>query len=175
MFRTFSDFLSVHQSLDELFLCHQEALIAAQYALSLELVCEYEAALSLHMRQEEERLLPLFERLGPPRRWPVVLYTGQHQKMRGFVTRARLATQRLLEKGRPDRRQVISILDQEATFKHLVEHHDGAEREGLFDVLDRQTSPADREGLLFECSREWASMAERLGATLRRASEELDC
>jgi hypothetical protein len=43
---------------------------------------------------------------------------------------------------------VIKLFDEEATFKHVVEHHDLREQNILYPTLDRVTTEVERQELL---------------------------
>jgi len=138
--------VAVHRELDELFLLHAECLLERQLELATELLGAYRELLFLHMEHEEKVLLPLYTRLGPLPRFPLVLYTGQHEKIRGMVDALVARTGRLGGDARAVRRGVLELFDRHATYKHLLEHHDGAERQGLFAALDAAPSEAFDDG-----------------------------
>jgi hypothetical protein len=149
--------LELHDELDEVFWLHQETLVERRFALSGELLEAYERLLRLHMRHEEELILPIFERAGPVPRWPAVLYTGQHKKMLELLASCRTGLAELASRDRELRRGAIALVTFEATFKHLVEHHDGAEREGLYPVADRSAPLDEQSRVLERCRSEWSA------------------
>lgn len=128
--------LGVHRELDELFLLHGECLLLGELRLGRSLLVAYRELLLLHLEHEEAQLLPRYAELGPRPRFPVVLYRGQHEKIRGMVDALVAAVALLDGSGRPVRRAILALFDRQTTFKHLLEHHDGAERDGLFAALD---------------------------------------
>ncbi len=143
--RNFSSLLSLHRELDEIFALHQELLVVGELPLAVRVFDEYVSLLELHMSHEEQWLLPLYVAEGPMPRFPAVLYTGQHRKMRsqlgslgGRLARAQYTAPR-------DLVGIIRILDLEASYKHLAEHHDGAEAQGLFKALDAAMGDAEHE------------------------------
>ncbi|MBI2895085.1 MAG: hemerythrin domain-containing protein [Deltaproteobacteria bacterium] len=149
---TFLKLVGVHERLSELFLLHQEALLAGDLALAKARLAEYELDLSAHMRAEEEILMPIYERAGEVPRGPAELFTGEHRKMLRFLRRFRDRLAELARSGRPPAtREVIALLDEEAPFKGLVEHHDLRERLILYPTLDRVTSEEERVELLRRC------------------------
>ncbi|HEU4388424.1 MAG TPA: hemerythrin domain-containing protein, partial [Blastocatellia bacterium] len=145
---TFLSLLNVHDHLTELFLSHQEALLVDDIELAVARLREYEAELSVHIRVEEEILLPVYQRAGTIPGGQPVFFSGEHKKMREFLSRFF----KVLERPAPDvatrRRQIIALLDQQAMFKNLVEHHDQRERNILYPALDRVTTEAERLDLL---------------------------
>lgn len=158
-----SHLLTLHTKLDEHFLSHQELLLERRLVEAAGALTRYVHLLELHMRHEEELLLPIYARATPARRWPLVLYTGQHQRMRELLLSASERLAALTRKERVLARDIIELLDHERTYKHLAEHHDGAEREGLFPALDRLTSPDEQAQLVERCWNEWLA-AERASA-----------
>jgi len=160
---SFQDLLEIHQALEETFALHQELLLGLELEAALETLGAYRELLELHMRHEEREVLSVFARAGDVPRWPPVLYTGQHEKMRGMLDRAAAGLEAMARE-RPAnlRRAVIALLDFEATYKHLHEHHDGAEREGLFPTCDGVTTVDERRQLVERLRAEWlAALAER--------------
>lgn len=138
--------VAIHRELDELFLLHAECLLERKLELANELLGAYRELLYLHMQHEEEVLLPRYAVLGPLPRFPLVLYTGQHDKLRAMLDELVSRTQSLGGEARAVRRAVLDLFDRHATFKHLLEHHDGAERQGLFAALDADPSGAIDDG-----------------------------
>lgn len=162
-----SALLEAHEKLEAAFALHQEALLLADLDSAREMFRQYRSLLSLHMRHEEEVVLVLFRRAGVIKKWPEVLYTGQHTKMNEFLERIEAALAALHpDAGRELRRGLIAVFDMEATYKHLVEHHDGAEREGLFPIVD-SLQTAEDEPLIRQLLDQWraAVAAARPGYT----------
>lgn len=152
----------VHEELNELFLAHQEALLEQDIARARERLQQYEHALLAHMLPEEEVLLPVYARAGAIPGGPQELFLGEHRKMREFLQRFQ-ATLAELGSHPPDlRRRLIGLLDEQAMFKHLVEHHDLRERNILYPALDRVTTVEERRELLRIC--EESSKAHTLRA-----------
>lgn len=171
---TFLELLDFHADLEEVFALHQESLLLLRVESARALLSTYRELLALHMRHEEQTLLPVFARAGSVPKWPAVLYTGQHEKMRGMLERVASGLGSL-PVGRASRlrRAVLALLDQEATYKHLHEHHDGAEREGLFPISDRESEPAERAELIRLFRSEWKSALDEHRAVLDAAREDL--
>jgi hemerythrin-like domain-containing protein len=165
--------LELHGELDEIFWLHQESLVTLRLELSAELLAAYERLLRVHMRHEEELLLPVFERAGPVPRWPAVLYTGQHEKMLTLLSSVREALSELRRREQNRLRGGIALVTFEATYKHLVEHHDGAEREGLFPIVDRTATPDEATRLLELCRTQWADALAAERELLRSARDAL--
>ncbi|HEX8119192.1 MAG TPA: hypothetical protein VF521_18080 [Pyrinomonadaceae bacterium] len=71
----------------------------------------------------------------------------EHEKMRRLLAHFREQLPRLYELPEPSR-ALIKLLDQETTYKHLVEHHDEREGRHLYPALEQFTTEAEREDLL---------------------------
>lgn len=146
--QSFKDVLGLHRELGELFFRHQVSLLDYNFRTAFERLCEYESALLAHMRDEEELLLPLYaERATPARGGRADFFLLEHDKMRRLLAHFREQLPRLYEMPEPSR-ALIKLLDQETTYKHLVEHHDEREERHLYPALEEVTSGAEREGLL---------------------------
>lgn len=172
--QSFMELLEFHADLDEVFALHQEALLERRLELARELLGIHSSLLALHMKQEEEVLLPIFERAGTVERWPKILYTGQHEKLVALLGRAGAALDAMIATPLANpRRAVIALLDHETTYKHLHEHHDGAERQGLFPTCDAVTTSAERAGLLSQLRRDWRAACSRYTAALDAARQSL--
>lgn len=153
-----SRLLELHGRLDELFLSHQERLLEDDLAGAAALLDAHSAFFELHARHEEELLLPAYAKLPHLPRFSVELYTGQHRKMRELLALARGRLDAIEGSGRVRRRRIIALLDLETTYKHLSEHHDGAERAGLFSVLDASADPKLELELTRRCFEDWAEL-----------------
>ena len=159
-----SDLLSLHTRLDEHFAWHQELLLDRRLSEARQSFGAYVELLELHMRHEELLLLPIYARAEPPARFPLVLFTGQHQRMRELLQGAAARLDQLSGEGSALARAVIELLDHERTYKHLGEHHDGAERQALFPTLDRLATPDEHARLTEACFTEWFAAETRLRA-----------
>jgi hypothetical protein len=167
---SFNELLPLHRELDELFALHQESLLAMELRLGRELLAAYRELIGLHMGHEEDELLSLFARAGHVEKWPAVLYTGQHEKMRGMLEQVDDALGSLIDQpsARP-RRGIIALLDRETTYKHLGEHHDGAEREGLFPICDSVSEPGERTALVTRLVADWRNARRGFEPLIQRA------
>jgi hemerythrin-like domain-containing protein len=50
------------------------------------------------------------------------------------------------------KREIIELFDEQALFKHLMQHHDMREENILYPTLDKVTSEEERWELLSKCS-----------------------
>ena len=145
---SFLPILKVHDHLNELFLLHQEALLALDIALAQVRLKVFEEKLLAHMRMEEDILLPVYQRAGRIPGGPVEFFTGEHKRMLEAIDRIKTALNRL-DRSQPDiKREIIRLFDAEAMFKSLVEHHDSREENILYPTLDKVTSEEERRDLL---------------------------
>lgn len=169
----FLSLLETHDHLDELFSLHQQSVLVMRWPMAIELLAAYRSLLSLHVEQEEQVLLPLFERAGAVERAPVVLFTGQHRKLFNQLDRigARLESVRPRE---DSRRSAIEVLDLETAFKHLVEHHDGAEVTYFYPTLQRMASETETADIVKRCWHDWNRARDNLVALVARAHQSLD-
>jgi hypothetical protein len=161
-----SHLLELHGELDELFLLHQERLLEDEPTLAAAFLDAHSALFELHARHEEKLLLPVYVELPHLPRFSVELYTGQHRKMRELLSLARQTLRAIEGAGSARRRQIIKLLDLETTYKHLSEHHDGAERAGLFSVLDASADPKLQAELTGRCFEEWRALEQSLRQSL---------
>ncbi len=169
MSASFCDLLQVHPVLEDVFLLHQEALLLLDVPAARDLLSRYRELIHLHMHHEESVVLPLFEPLQTVK-WPATLYSGQHDKMRSHLCGIDERLEKLSDSD-PDRRAVLALLDAEATYKHLEEHHDGAERQGLFPICD--AAIAERAEVVVALLSEWRAAHEQHAAAIARHREGL--
>jgi hemerythrin-like domain-containing protein len=148
---SFLSLLRLHEQLTELFLTHQEALLALDIDLALSRLQQFEQELRAHMQVEEEMLLPVYARAGQIPGGPIVFFTGEHRKMLEFLARFTETLQQLKTKPANLPREIIKLFDVEAMFKHLMEHHDLREQNILYPTLDKVTTESEREELLSRC------------------------
>jgi hemerythrin-like domain-containing protein len=145
--KAFSDLLSVHHTLDRLFLEHQRALLRLEIENAASLLSTYECELLAHIRDEEEAMLPLYrERAEHELGGAPEIFSNEHEKLKQYLALFRAEVGRI--KNKPDMEMaVIWLLDSQTTFKRLLSHHDIRERKFLYPALDRVTSEAEREDL----------------------------
>ena len=148
---SFLSLLRLHEQLTELFLTHQEALLALDIDLALSRLQQFEQELRAHMQVEEEMLLPVYARAGQIPGGPIVFFTGEHRKMLEFLARFTETLQQLKTKPANLPREIIKLFDVEAMFNHLMEHQDLREQNILYPTLDKVTTESEREELLSRC------------------------
>jgi hemerythrin-like domain-containing protein len=148
---SFTELLNVHERLDELFLLHQEALLRLDLELAAERLRIYERELRAHMQVEEGLLMPVYERAGKIAGGPPEFFIGEHRRMLEFLARFAATLGELKEEIGDPARRVIRLLDEEAAFKSLCEHHDMREGAIFFPALDRVTDEEERRELIGRC------------------------
>lgn len=151
----------VHEALNDLFCGHQEALILRDFPIAVDLLETFDLLLRIHMRHEEELLLPIYDarcdRKMPAGGCGTKDFVLEHKRMlellkdiqvrmRDLATRCRCRTAP---------RDIIALLDQECTFKHLVQHHNMREHSDLYPGVDDLASEGERVKLMKLCSEDW--------------------
>lgn len=150
------DLLALHTELDGMFFVHQAALLHSEFADAASLLERYETALLMHIRDEEEILLPVYrERAAMIQGGDVRLFLDEHYKMSEFIKLLKTEVSRLIGEPKPEAK-LIWILDREAFYKRLCGHHDKREAEILYPELDRVTTDAEKTELLSRVNRSFA-------------------
>lgn len=145
--------LDDHHRMDEIFLDYQESLTLLDWDRAESLLSRFRQEIEVHIRFEEARLLPIYrDRAGERPGGGVVLFVGEHKKIKQFLGKFAALTRELRASEKP-RRDVLALLDRHTMFKHLMEHHDLRERHLLYPLVDEVTTPAERIFLLEELSR----------------------
>ena len=145
--KSFSEFLKLHEQLDELFAEHQYALLHFDFSSALEKLMIYESALLAHMTDEEEIFLPLYaERATIGKGGAVKLFLDEHEKMRLLVAQFAEVTTRLQSESNPEP-TILTLLDRESFFKRLCSHHDIREGDILYPALDGVTTMDERAAI----------------------------
>jgi hemerythrin-like domain-containing protein len=148
---SFTLLLDVHATLKERFLQHQEALLDGDLTRALERLEEFERGLDRHIRDEEELLLPVYDRAGKIPGGPPVLFIGEHKRMTELLADFKQALTSLTRSPEDPKRGLLWLLDRQATFKNLMEHHHLRESNLFYPALDRVTSDAERQEILSRC------------------------
>jgi hemerythrin-like domain-containing protein len=126
-----------HREAEELFLRHQEALLARDFAGAEALLETVSRAVARHIDVEEREILPLYrERVPPQPGGDADLIVAEHRKIEAYLKRFReqMAAWRAQP---PSPREVLALLDLQSQFKHLMDHHDRRERSFLYPALER--------------------------------------
>lgn len=147
-----------HLELDDLFLEHQEQIIARNFQQAADLLAVYADRLYLHMQQEEDWLLPVFAQRVPARSGsgspPDRVYLAEHRKIRSLLDRIRIDFQALL-RPHPAHVHVIALLERESLLKRVLEHHNERERLELYAELQQLTSAPECRQIVERCLQQW--------------------
>jgi hemerythrin-like domain-containing protein len=144
----------VHEWLDGLFLAHQTALLSSDLSEARRCLDFYEANLLLHIKDEEELLIPTYgARASDIPGGAVEFFTGEHKKILGFIAEFHKMLKPLRSQKKLQLKHgIIQLLDREAMYKGLLQHHHAREHNVLYPWLDWLTTEAEREKLLEQCS-----------------------
>src|SRR5574342_155082 len=152
--KSFIKLSKVHEWLDGLFLAHQTALLSLDLSEARRCLDFYEANLLLHIKDEEELLIPTYgARASDIPGGAVEFFTGEHKKILGFIAEFHkmlkpLRSQKKLQL----KHSILQLLDREAMYKGLLQHHHAREHNVLYPWLDWLTTEVEREKLLEQCS-----------------------
>ncbi len=164
--KNISELLKLHDDLDAMFVEHQRALLHFELETALALLDRYERCLFLHMRDEEEVLIPVYERRAAIKRGgDAKLLLDEHEKMRGLLHAFRTQIEVGKEMDDPDL-WLLKLLDREAFFKRLCTHHDMREEQHLYRALDDALSVGEKAELLGRVTCGFAIEAAYLEATI---------
>jgi hypothetical protein len=136
------DWLLPHAQLDALLEKHRIALMQLDLPVAQRALDEFAGALREHIAREERWVLPRYAQLEAPPGGALDLFTGEHKKLLEFVRRFERAVRTLAAEG-PAHRKVLPLLDQQATFVNLLQHHDARERNLLYPTLERSLAPEE--------------------------------
>jgi hypothetical protein len=134
-------FKACHFHLDELFLL-QEALLQAKLDNALIILKIFKTCHDLHMRFEDDKLIPKYASLPEQGKWDATLYQQEHQKVLELYKKIEQGLSWLVQQDlnlSQLRRNIIKLLDRQKSFKGLCEHHQEREESSLFVELDRQS------------------------------------
>lgn len=150
---SFNKVLEVHDHLAELFRKHQEALVGLNFEEAVERLAVYRRELAAHIDVEEVLLMPIYKRAGVIAGGPPEFFIGEHERMMRFLDRFEIVLDKLRFEQADLIRKTIDLLDQEAAYKSLLEHHESRERNLFFPALERVTSDEERDELVEMCMR----------------------
>ena len=144
----------VHEWLDGLFLAHQTALLSLDLSEARRCLDFYEANLLMHIKDEEELLIPTYgARASDIPGGAVEFFTGEHKKILGFIAEFHKMLKPLRSQKKLQLKHgIIQLLDREAMYKGLLQHHHAREHNVLYPWLDWLTTEVEREKLLEQCS-----------------------
>lgn len=148
-----SELLEIHNELEEKFFEHQRRLLRFEFDKALSLLEEYESALSAHIEDENTHLLPIYaERGNIEKGGAVQMFLDEHEKLINHLALFKEEIRGLPFVDDQDRR-LIWLLEREAFYKKLCDHHDIRETRILYPELDRITTDPEKEDLLAKVNR----------------------
>lgn len=146
--RKLSELLDLHKDFEDLFLVHQKKLLHFKFDEALEILNQYEAALLTHIKDENENLIPIYaERGNIAKGGAVQMFYDDHEKLANHVALFKEEIANLPNVEDIEER-LLWILEREAFFKKLCDHHDIRETNFLYPELDRITSDEEKIELL---------------------------
>ncbi len=147
--RPLAEHMLAHTDLLERFEEHQCALIGLELGRASGLLAEFACHLRMHRDGEEEFVLPVYRELDLKLEGgSVEFFQSEHEKLGWWLAEMRREVDGLLELARGRSlvpRDVLPLLDRQATFKHLLDHHDKREANILYPALDRELSAAEAQ------------------------------
>jgi hypothetical protein len=145
--KSFSDLLTLHQQLDELFFEHQRALIRGDLDTALGRLEAYERELLDHIWDEEEVLIPIYAASAEaPVGGSPEIFLNEHRKIREYLVLFKAEFVKL-SAAEDLERAVIFLLDSQVIYKRLLVHHDARERKFLYPLLDEITTQQEKLSL----------------------------
>ena len=150
-----------HRQIDELFLLHQEAVIAQELSLAEQALRIFSKFLKSHIELEDQLLLPAHESLGAEKCWRTLIYQEEHKKLLSLLDNI-LDMMNRPPQPEDMRRWVIELIDYERTFKNVMEHHEEREEKGLLVELDNHLETYPLHSLITQCHLAWQESYDSL-------------
>lgn len=127
-----------HQDLQRWFLYHQECLLLAHDNFARQSLAAFSEYLTTHLRFENQQLLPCFSD-NSLLQWPVTVYVKEHEKLLSMLANIEALLQDYVSfVGRKKRLALLTLLDVEQAFCHVMEHHEQREEKDLFVHINMQ-------------------------------------
>ena len=128
-----------HAALETQLLAVLDALIALRPARAAAAFARFAALLDAHLFAEESELLPRLAALPAPR-WAPALYLAEHAKLRQLCARYTQtlagAAARTPATAALRRRQALDLIDALHPLRHVLEHPQQREEQGLLAELE---------------------------------------
>lgn len=147
--------LDLHQALEVAFLQHRVALMQGEVSRAGFELRRFSAWMRRHIGDENELVLPLYERRPPPggfeRGAAPEIFASEHQKILEHLDRLEAAFQLLEQHADGSDRlpsACLHLLDREKILVDLLEHHDHRERMYLYPALERSLRLEQKQELL---------------------------
>lgn len=146
--RKLSELLDLHTELEELFFEHQCKLLNRDFDRALIILEQYETALLKHIKDENENLIPIYAERGTIAKGGAVqMFLDEHEKLANHLVLFKEEVKNLSNEKEVEKK-LIWLLEREAFFKKLCDHHDIRETNFLYPELDRITSDEEKLELL---------------------------
>lgn len=129
--------VALHAALMELFELHQMALIERDVALARGELATFAAALRAHAHAEHEHFLGTYATFESERRDAAQVFELEHARIDQLLVRVELDWSSLPGDAL-SARAVLRVLEREASFKHLLEHHFLREERVLVPRFERE-------------------------------------
>jgi len=158
--------LEVHDLLEELFLAHQTALLDRNLPAALSCLDQFAELLAAHIADEEKVVLPAYAaRVAIPEGGKPEFFHFEHTKLQSSIGEVRAMLLTLVPAGHTlengsmlapvdpqhvDVRGLLELLDQEASFKDLLRHHDARERRFLYPLLEAALNEIEQQQILVQ-------------------------
>jgi len=147
---TFASLEAEHKDLEQLFEGHQRALIARDLDAAVATINTFQNRLNWHIGYEDRVLLPLYKaKAGEVEGGTLPIFQAEHRKLRECVASLARSTESLYS-SEDIVGSILNLLDEEALFKGLFNHHALREHNLLFPRLDAVTNETERERALEE-------------------------
>lgn len=148
---TFFSLEAYHTDLEAVFARHQAAVAERRFAEAFTILKHYRAALETHAQEEEQELFPILHAFaGIPPGGSVEQFKAEHKKLLELLDRVEKKFQEASSDNSPA--PLIALIEEEARFKSLFEHHVMREHNVLFPTLDRVLGDAERARVLSGCT-----------------------
>jgi iron-sulfur cluster repair protein YtfE (RIC family) len=143
-----SSLLKEHADIGHLFDNHQRALLLRDIDVALASLATFSETLERHIAYEEKTVLPLYAAKGGETEGGTLkIFQAEHRKL--LDTAAKLTKHTGALYGSRDMLgSILALLDEEAGFKGLLNHHSLREKNLLFPRLDARTTATERRKVL---------------------------
>lgn len=158
---TFFSLEAYHADLEVIFARHQAAVVERHFAEAFTILKHYRSALECHAQEEEAELFPILHAFaGIPPGGSVEQFKAEHKKLFELLDHVEAKFQEASSNNSPG--PLIALVEEEARYKALYEHHVMREHNVLFPTLDRVLGDAERARVLSGCTMRVADTGESL-------------
>ncbi len=148
-----SELLDLHDDLEALFAEHQKKLLQLDFEGAYQKLEIYRSFLFKHIDDEETYLIPIYDTRGKiETAGKTKMFLDEHEKLRNHVELF-LPETKSLQDERDPYEKLLWLIEREAFFKKLHDHHDIRETRFLYPELDRITDNDEKLKLLSQVTR----------------------